>query len=485
MPFEALQRIVHITTGEENSVVSNLLGRTDTIPTYPQDGIGNDACFSALAHGHWIRGFDAISGDEENKYKPLSISFKQFDEAFGAVWNTGYGIEKTGLKENLRYEERKYFYPKIVTLSLPIQASKVKRTIADKYIYNSLEIGCKKPDGENLYEEAMGLDETNVVNKSTTPIEPIENTYKKVSPIRTDSYGEELAARKSIKTYPTEDTPFDNDLFMFDSKRGLVKGGTYSQRIWQDDFTKEPTGIYSPNTVTNLRFSPANIRTRHGWWIRSAMNIYKEQAVKFASSVGNARMSTQLIGANEIAENGDIVIKDFESPYFEPWIIEFEHEATTAILKQLQGKTLFEGNNIMNYTGLIEFINEDGNYEYGYLLELQPNDAGKWKLLKSSKRVSKKSISSESDVKFTLTAPVLSSDNLTANSVDLDWTDSISSVGIANYRVYKDGKIIANPIDSLFSVSDLESSTNYSFYIVAKDKNSNFVQSNTIEITTL
>lgn len=401
MPFEALQRIVHVTTGEENALVSNFLGRTDTTPVYQQDGIGNDACFSGIAHGHWIRAFDAVSEDDENKYKPLSISFKQFNEAFGSIWNTGYGIERTGLKENLRFEEQKYFYPKIVTLTLPIQASKVKRTVASKYIYNSLEIGCSKPDGDNLYEEAMGLDETNVVNKSTTPIIPIENNYKKVSPLRTDSYGVELAARKSIKTNPTEDTRFDNNLWMFDNKRGLTD--VYEQRLWGDDFEKEPTGIYSPSTVTNLRYSPANIRTRHGWWIRSGMNIYKDLFVKFASSVGNSKLSTQLIGEKEISENGEIQVKDFESPYFEPWIVEFEHEATTSILKQLQGKTLFEGNNIMNYTGLIEFINEDGNYEYGYLLELQPNKEGKWKLLKSSKRVSKRNV--QGGINKQITAP--------------------------------------------------------------------------------
>jgi len=392
LPFEALQRIVHITTGKADALISDFLGRTDTTPVYPQDGNGS---LSGISHGHWIRGFDSTVQLEENKYKPISMSFKQFTDAFSAIWNTGYAIEKIGLREYLRFEERKYFFQKEVTLSLPIQASKVKRTVADKHMYNSLEIGCSKPDGDNLYEEAMGLDETNVVNKSTTPIIPIDNIYKKVSPIRTDAYGVELAARKSIKTHPTEDTRYDNNLFAFDSKRGLT--ATFEQRLWYDDFTKQPTGVYSPGTATNLRFSPANIRTRHGWWIRSGMNIYKDLFVKFASSVGNAKLSTQLIGASEIAENGDIQIKDFESPYFEPWIIEFEHEATTAILKQLQGKTMVDGSNIMNYYGLIEFINEDGNYEYGYLLELQPNKEGKWKLLKSSKKVSRRSVISITD----------------------------------------------------------------------------------------
>jgi hypothetical protein len=42
----------------------------------------------------------------------------------------------------------------------------------------------------------------------------------------------------------------------------------------------------------------------------------------------------------------------------------------------------------MNYYGLVEFINEDGKYEYGYLLSVEPDGDGKWDLLSSTKRIS-------------------------------------------------------------------------------------------------
>lgn len=390
LPFEALERLIYLTTGEENALVSNILGRTDI--GYETDGIGNDACFSGITHGLWIRGFDAIPDTEENKFRPLTMSFRSFEEDFSTLWDTGYGIERKGLTEKVRFEERKYFYQKVPTIFLPNQAKKVKRTVAVDYMYNTLEFGFKKPSGDNLYEEDMGLDEYNIRNSSSTPIIPIEKEYKKIAPDRGDSYAIEFARRQSIVTDPTKDTRFDNDKFLMDLKRGPIEGGVFEQRLWPDDFAKAPTGVYSPDTAQNLRFSPANIRTRHGWWIRSGMDIYKEDYIRFASPIGNSNLSTQLIGENEIKETDPIQIKDLESPYFEPWIVEFEHEATTEILQNVQAKTLIDGENVLNYYGLIEFLNEDLKYEYGYLLELKPNKQGKWKLLKSSRRVSRASV---------------------------------------------------------------------------------------------
>jgi len=38
---------------------------------------------------------------------------------------------------------------------------------------------------------------------------------------------------------------------------------------------------------------------------------------------------------------------------------------------------------VPNYYGKVQFINEYGQKEYGYLIELKPNKEGKWKLLKA------------------------------------------------------------------------------------------------------
>lgn len=386
LPFEVMERVTHIITGEENALKSNFLGRTDTSPVYDEDGEGS---LTGITHGLWIRGFDALPTGDDNKYKPITTSFKDLTESFETIHNTGYGIEKIGFSEFLRFEDKKYFYQEPVTIVLPNQVSQVQRSTAKEYFYSAVGLGYKKPSGDNLYEEAMGLDEYNIRNNYTTIIKRVENKYLKESVYRADSYGIEFARRKSILTDPTEDTRYDNDIFVMDLKRGLTD--VFEQRLWADDFAQAPTGVYSPETAQNLRFSPMNLLVvKHGWWLRAGLDVYRNSFISNSGAIGNSNLTTQLTGENEYSEGGKVQVSDLEFPLFEPEIIEFEHPVTTEIMQNVQGTTVIDGDKVMNYYGLIEFLNENGLFEYGYLLELKPNKEGKWKLLKSTKKVAMK-----------------------------------------------------------------------------------------------
>jgi hypothetical protein len=376
LPFEALQKIIQVVSGQDDALVSEFLGRTDLGNT--QDGVG---ALTGMTSGAMVRRL-------QDKF--IQTSFKDFEASYNAVWNTGYGIEKVGFKEFVRFEDLRYFYQKVVTVKLPNQVKNIKRSVAKDYFYSGLEFGFKKPSGDNLYEEAMGLDEYNTKNTFTTIIKRIEKVFRKISVYRADSYGMEFARRKSILTNPEEDTRYDNDVFLMDLKRGITD--IFEQRLWQDDFQKAPTGVFSPDTAQNLRFSPMNILKRFGWWISAGLNVYQNSDVKFSSSLGNSNLSTQLIGQNEIAENGSIKVSELEKSFLLPEIVEFEHEVTTEILKQVQGKTVVNGSEIMNYYGQIEIINENNRKESVYLLELKPNKEGKWKAIRANKPVSRAKI---------------------------------------------------------------------------------------------
>lgn len=373
LPFEALERMIHIIGNEEQALLSTFLGRTDVIRDsliYTEDGEGS---LTGITNGFYIRRIPD---------KQLQTSYKDFEESFDGVWNSGYGIEKIGFKEFVRFEDKKYFYQKRVLITLPNQASKIKRTVAKDYFYSGLELGYKK--GGGVYEEAMGLDEYNNKNTFTTIIQRITNIFSPLSTYRADSYGMEFARRKSVETNPVEDTRYDNDVWVMDLKRGSTS--TFEQRLWQDDFAAEPTGVFSPDTAQNLRFSPMNLLVRRfGWWVKAGLSKYKKSYVRFSSSTGNSELTTQLTGGEEYTENTKVQVLDLENPFLLPEIIEFEHEVTTEILNQVQGKTLIDGAEVMNYYGQVEFINENNEKESGHLLELKPNKAGNWKLIKANK----------------------------------------------------------------------------------------------------
>lgn len=383
LPHEVAERLIEVYTNKK-VLKSDVLGRTDI--GYPADG---KASLLGLAHGFWIRQFD----NSDEVFRPLTTSLKEFMESFSATHNLGLGIENDGFKEFVRIEDLSYFYNRNTTIKLPYQVKNVERTIAADYYYSSLELGFEK-GGD--YEEAFGLVEYNGSSKFATTIKRIKNAYSKLSKYRGDSYGAEFARRKPKLTHGTEDTRYDTDVFQFDMKRDSLST-IFKLRKWQDDFEQAPTGTFSPDTAYNLRLSPLNCMLRHGWSIASGLTKYLSDYVRYTSSSANSSLSTKyrtdsdylldplhsVANGNEYAENGNIINAELGRPRFVPEFIEFEHEVTFEINQLLMGSKTILGKKIPNIYGCVEFTNENGEQEKGFLMNLKPNGKSKWKLLKA------------------------------------------------------------------------------------------------------
>lgn len=375
LAHEAVDRLTSIATNRQKSFYSDFLGRTDL--GYSANGKG---AFNAITHGFWIRGFDKLplpTENEPNLFKPLTTSFKDFVDSIDAVWNIGIGIEKIGVRERVRLEELSYFYNLNVLIRLPNQVKDVKRSIATEYYFSSLEFGSEKG---GTYEEAFGLDEYNKKNTYTTVINRVKGIYSKLSKYRTDSYGMEFARRKQANLNDTEDTAYDTEVFLMDLFDNGLRG--YNQRLWQQDFEKEPSGVFSPDTATNLRFSPFNCLLRHSWYFSNCLQKYLMDYTRYASSESNSQLTTKLFGKPEYAENGNIINSELNRARFIPEWIEFSHECTFEIMHQVEGFTTIKGKEIRNFYGLVEFINENNVKEKGFLFNLKPNGKGSWKILK-------------------------------------------------------------------------------------------------------
>ena len=387
-PFEVASRFLKLFTNQDDILVSNVLGKTEN--GYSEDG---EASLIAMAHGFWIRGFskdDDVEINEENRYKSMTTNFKEFYESYFDVWSLGAGIEKVGFKEIFRIEKLDYFYNKNVLIRLGkvvdgrfeyVQVSNVKRSLNKDEFISGIEIGYDK-GGD--YEEAVGLDEYNTKTTFTTVIDKIEQKYKATSKYRADSYGAEFARRKSYFRFPTEDTKYDNSIWLFDLIRNPLSV-IFKQRLWQDDFSEEPTGVFSPDTAQNLRLSPFNILLRHGWRIGSGLVKYPLNFIRYGSSIANSSLTTKLkladypqYGGVAYSENGNILNKDLEQARTDGEVIEFDYYVDYDLLQKVQGKTVILGKEIQNFYGLISFKNENGDIEEGYLDKLSPNGVGKW-----------------------------------------------------------------------------------------------------------
>lgn len=381
LPYECLSRMLDVITDKKGILKSKAFGRTDL--GYQEDGY---ASLTGLTNGLQIRQFED---------KPITTSFESFTKSYDAVWQIGYGIEKIGRDEILRVEHKSHFYQEHVTMKLGGAPTNIERKVATDYFFSSIDVGYKKPSGEVLYEEALGLDEYNIKNSFTTAITRIEKKLINESDYRADDSGLEFARRKPKSKFPEEDTRYDLDIFLMDLKRGI--GNIFQQRVWEDDFikpipfTKFTTGVYSPETAHNLRLSPINILLRLGFWIKGSLMKNLNEYLRYSSTQGNNLLKTKLNkpGSIEYAENGNILNSDLDKALFNPEIITFKYPVSSYMLSTVSGTTVINGDTIMNYYGLVEFINEDGNYEYGFLMSLEPNGEGNWELLSSTKKISK------------------------------------------------------------------------------------------------
>lgn len=374
-----LNQLTTICSNKKNAFYSDYFGRIDL--GYPVNGPG---AFIGMTHGFAVRGFNKLPIPDPNKgvenlYKPMTTSYQDAISSMISVFNVGLGIEEINGKERIRVEDLSFFYNNNVTIKLPNQVKKEKRTTASEYYYPSVEIGFEKGYDN---EEAQGLDEPNGKSNFTTIINKGKNVYSQLSKYIGGIYSPEFTRRKPYSKFPTQDTKYDEDIFLLDLKPG---NGIFEQRKWQDDFEKEPTGIFSPETATNLRFSPVNILLRHGWNIASGLTKYPSEYLGYGSSTANSQLKTKQIGGNEYAENSNILNAELKKARFVNEWIEFEHECTFDIMQMVQGTTVINGKVIQNFYGLVEFTNARGQLEKGFLFNLKPNGNGSWKVLKANR----------------------------------------------------------------------------------------------------
>ena len=76
--------------------------------------------------------------------------------------------------------------------------------------------------------------------------------------------------------------------------------------------------------------------------------------------------------------------------------------------------------------------------------------------------------------------------NITTFSVDISWSASTDNVETTSYDVFVDGNLVKNTVNTATTISGLESNTNYSFTVLAKDiVNNTSAQSQAQSISTL
>jgi hypothetical protein len=167
-----------------------------------------------------------------------------------------------------------------------------------KHNYKIYICGAKLIFLYQLYNDTIenynGLDAIHTEREYRTGLKLKKNELDQKSDIIADGYTIEYTRRKSVE--PTADWRYDNDIFIFCLTRSRFHGEQFRYAI--DSGARDTDGtIISPNTVYNIRISPARMAMR---WLNRLVSFGfgKEEELIFTSGTGNLQAKGSAVSSS-------------------------------------------------------------------------------------------------------------------------------------------------------------------------------------------
>jgi hypothetical protein len=333
MIHELGARLLQIITGVLDPLNSEVLGRTNSDPrTYSSDG---DHSLIGFASGTMLRGYSFSQ-------RPLITSFEDYYKSIDAIFNLGFWYDGT----DFIIDTKETFYRDAEIISLG-EVKGLEISISTKDYFNTIKCG---------YNESLSFDEVNGNQNFNVPTS-FANDGKRIqseldisSTYHADDYGIELARKAASSTDYSEDTKFDDQIFVLSAERD----GLYNYETIQGDSFNLVTGVYSPDTRLNLDITPKRNLLRNLNRLSIPVFISKSDT-EYLSKQFELALSTQKTASDAVInEKADLAYS--EEPLFYPEVYNFTAPLTDAIIQQLRtdphGYVSFDSNGV-TYTGFI------------------------------------------------------------------------------------------------------------------------------------
>lgn len=337
---EAFSRVCQSITGKPFAFYSEYFGRQDSQPVqYNQDGEGS---LALLSNGFQLRGFPLAD-------KPIFTSLTNLYSGLDAIHNLGAGVEKHFNTEVLRVEPKSYFYQEQVVLDLG-SVTDFKESVALDTYYSTADIGYQQWRGSD--NDNQGLDEINTKHNYVLPHPEIKSTYSALSPLITSGYNIEMVRRNQYVAGAQKDDNKDDSSFLISLVRA---NGAYVTERNQN--LAQSTGIFSPDTLYNIRLSPTRNAKRHANIFTAGLKSTEKARFNFGEGLYkvSSRLTTEL---EAVSEDQDIV------PVKSLWGNEqYEFEC----LLDKQKRQIIQ----QNPYGCYAFSDCEGETKYGYILSLK------------------------------------------------------------------------------------------------------------------
>lgn len=295
--FDVFNRGIESMTGVADAFVSTVLGE------------GGDYHDYSIQNGLLLRQYP-----EEDA--AMSFKFKDLYQQLEKIFNIGLAINSD---DTVEIRKKQDFFKEYVVYTVP-KANMVVETFSKKidtdYFFSDVEIGYSK----SAYEEVSGLEEYNNESYYSTILSALNNSLEVVSTVRADGYGMEFARRVPYDSSETEDTSYDDDLFLLN----IVKNSSGNWVQLTTEGFDSVTGLDSNvTTPANLKITPAQNLRRWGWMIATGLQKYEESKVNFTKADFASDLSTTLDGTT-VTESESVPYSELEAPIFTGHVLTFE-----------------------------------------------------------------------------------------------------------------------------------------------------------------
>jgi hypothetical protein len=343
LAYEALERVCQAATDERVAFRSAFFGRTDTQPAYRGDGPGAGTFISG---GFQVRGFPL-------SVKPMTLTWRGlYDSLAGAYW-LGSGVEQRPEGKVVVVEPVPYFYPDTLTLDLSATPVEVTSTTEGEDFYNGAELGYRKWQTEAV----NGLQEPNSRREWALPLAAVKNTYSVLLPYSAAGFYLETTRRQRYDATATTDQSSDADNFLICVLRGPA--GWQTER---DQLYERVDGALSPDSLYNLRLTPARLLRRHGPALRAGLLHQSRGTVRFTVGEGNNELVTQLRGeAGPVAEAAPVPVEALGAALWRPERDEFTTRISREQVRQL----------LQAPTGRIRYHTAAGERREGWIMDFK------------------------------------------------------------------------------------------------------------------
>ena len=382
--FDALEKNIKIIAGADVGLESSFFGGTRT-------GLASDGCgaYMSETNGYKVRGLDSS----------VIWTFKQRIESLKAIFNVGWGIERSIYTENLdtvRVEEFDYFFQDIeLTSFTAIERDSYSEEYYEPLNISSVVVGYEKYAQDPTRRTPMGtIEDICTRAQYSLPIpnlgpseEEVGNTARYISEYVASDWLLDDQRIIGIQGLNSTQTSFDEDIFIID-----LSGAS---TIYDDNIVFT-SGITRPDSMYNFRLNPrfnffnhhkvinsVLFRNNQDEFIRTTEYKVNEDAViayvdgydPNDSCLGDTRTWSSNPG-DQVAMNSNIQLSDYRSfaKLFEPILIKFRVSMTSAQVDRIiegHRKGLTDGTNY----GYISVTNPEGVVKTGWLISMRFNQA--------------------------------------------------------------------------------------------------------------